>query len=306
MGSFVVYCRGKVVENMRKKRRGTPPATILLIVIVVAVVFGVLFGAFELVGRYLKEREREPEPEVVETDEPWHPTELIPGLPVNEYDTDAFRWDGNYLVYDGPEAAHRGIDVSDHQGEIDWAAVASDGVEYAMLRVGYRGYTEGTTSLDAQFYDNVAGARENGIAVGVYFFSQAINEEEAREEADIVLRAIEGLEITYPIVFDWEDVGQPHARTANMTQQQLTACAKAFCEEIEAAGYTAGIYFNQIFGYQWFQLPDLTDYMFWLAEYGTTPDFVYDFQMWQYTNEGTVSGIEGGVDLNLSFWEPEQ
>ena len=93
-------------EHAKKNGAATPSATILLIVIVVAVVFGVLFGAFELVGRYLEERE--PEPEVVETDEPWHPTELIPGLPVNEYDADAFRWDGNYLVYDGPETAHRG------------------------------------------------------------------------------------------------------------------------------------------------------------------------------------------------------
>lgn len=288
---------------MRKKRRGAPPATILLIFLIVAVIFGVLWGGFELVDRYLHQ---EPAPEVVDPDEPWHPTELIPGLPINEYDSDAFRWDGNYLVYDGPQTAHRGIDVSDHQGEIDWAAVAADGVEYAMLRVGYRGYTEGSTALDAKFYENVQGARDNGIAVGVYFFSQAITVEEAEEEADIVLRAIEGLDITYPIVFDWEDVGQAHARTANMTQQLLTDCAKAFCEKIEAAGYTAGIYFNQIFGYQWFMLPELTDYVFWLAEYGTTPDFVYDFQMWQYTNEGTVSGIEGGVDLNLSFWEPEQ
>lgn len=115
-----------------------------------------------------------------------------------------------------------------------------------MIRVGYRGYTKGDTVLDELFYDNVEGALTNGIQVGVYFFSQAVTVEEAVEEAELVLRAIEGLEITYPIIFDWEDIPQ-EARTDGMDPVTLTACADAFCGTIAAAGYPAGIYFNQAF-----------------------------------------------------------
>ena len=166
------------------------------------------------------------------------------------------------------------------------------------------GYTKGDTTLDELFYDNVGGAVSNGIAVGVYFFSQAISEEEAVEEAEIVLRAIEGLDITYPVIFDWEDIPQ-EARTDGMDPMTLTSCAAAFCETIEQAGYTAGVYFNQVYGYQHYDLKVLEDYVFWLAQYDDAPDFYYDFQMWQYTNAGAVSGITGDVDLNLSFWQPE-
>ena len=287
---------------MRKQGNGPGAGRLIGIFLSVAAVFAVLYFGTEWIGGFFSVEE---EPDTEETREDWVPEELIPGLARNEYDREAFAEEDGFVVYNGKEKASRGIDVSAHQKDIDWAAVAADGVEYAMLRVGYRGYTEGDTFLDETFYDNVAGARENGIAVGVYFFSQAISVEEAKEEADIVLRAIEGLEITYPVVFDWEDIHQQEARTNQVDQQTLTDCAKAFCETVEAAGYTAGIYFNQIFGYQRFILPDLDEYVFWLAEYDSAPDFLYDFQMWQYTNNGQVNGIEGGVDLNLSFWHPE-
>ena len=288
---------------MRKQGNGPGPGRLILIFFAVAAVFAVLFFGVEWAGRWFSVEEDAPED--TQTQEDWVPEELIPGLARNEYDREAFAEEDGFLVYHGEEKASRGIDVSAHQGNIDWAAVAADGVEYAMLRVGYRGYTEGDTFLDETFYDNVAGARENGIAVGVYFFSQAISPEEAKEEAEIAIRAMEGLDITYPVVFDWEDIHQTNARTNQVDQQTLTECAKAFCETVEAAGYTAGIYFNQIFGYQRFILPDLDEYVFWLAEYDSAPDFLYDFQMWQYTNVGQVDGIEGGVDLNLSFWHPE-
>ena len=290
---------------MRKRKNGPGAGRLVLIFLMVAAAFAVIYFGVEWFGRGFSVEQEEPAaPE--ESQEDWVPDALIPGLARNEYDREAFSEENGFVVYNGEETAVRGIDVSAHQQEIDWAAVAADGVEYAMLRVGYRGYTEGDTFLDERFYDNVAGARDNGIAVGVYFFSQAISVEEAREEADIVLRAIEGLDITYPVVFDWEDVHQADARTSQVDQQTLTDCAAAFCEMVEEAGYTAGIYFNQLFGYQRFILPDLDQYVFWLAEYDSAPDFLYDFQMWQYTNSGQVSGIEGGVDLNLSFWQPER
>ena len=124
--------------------------------------------------------------------------------------------------------------------------------------------------------------------------------EEAVEEAEYVLNWIEGYDIRYPVVFDWEEV-EDTARTDDMNMLMLTSCAEAFCKTIEEAGYTASIYFNQVYGYTQLNLVSLMEYDFWLAEYAETPTFVYDFQMWQYTNEGTVSGISGPVDLNIYF-----
>ncbi len=279
---------------MAGRRQGPGRGTLVKLFFSVAAVFLAIFALFELFALLHQEPEPPAEPD---------PTTPVIDLDPNPYDLTAFSEQDGFIVYGGEPEARRGIDVSSHQGAIDWAAVASDGVEYAMIRVGYRGYTEGSTALDELFYDNVGGALDNGIDVGVYFFSQAITEAEAVEEAEIVLRAIEGIDITYPIIFDWEDIPQ-EARTDGMDSLTLTACAKAFCETIEAAGYPAGIYFNQLYGYQEYDLPALDDYIFWLAQYDSAPTFLYDFQMWQYTNAGTVDGIEGNVDLNLSFWQP--
>ncbi|MCI8524826.1 MAG: hypothetical protein HFF17_02675 [Oscillospiraceae bacterium] len=286
---------------MERQRHPRPQwLRIALIFLCVGVLFAALWYGADLIGQARQGQEPPEGPPAAPAEES---DGLIPGLDRNEYDLEAFSWDGNYIVYDGAPPARRGIDVSAHQGIIDWAAVAADGVEYAMIRVGYRGYTEGVTSLDELFYDNVGGARAQGLDVGVYFFSQAISVEEAVEEAEIVLRAIGGIDITYPIIYDWEDI-QQEARTDGMDPVTLTACARAFCETIEAAGYRAGIYFNQRLGYQEFDLVSLQDYLFWLAQYADAPDFAYDFEMWQYTNAGQVAGIEGDVDLNLSFWKP--
>lgn len=283
----------------QNKRNGPGAKTLILVGLCVAAAFAVLCLAFEVVGSILGKTGTSGE-----EDAPQPQSGILEGLAKNEYDLTCFSKEDGFIVYSGEETARRGIDVSSHQGTIDWAAVAADGVEYAIIRVGYRGYTQGDTALDELFYENVGGALENGIEVGVYFFSQAITEEEAVEEAEIVLRAIEGLKITYPVVFDWEDI-QGEARTDGMDPVTLTNCALAFCETIEAAGYPACIYFNQAFGYQQYNLLALDDYIFWLAQLDDVPNFYYDFQMWQYTHEGEVNGIEGPVDLNLSFWQPE-
>ena len=206
---------------------------------------------------------------------------------------------GGVITYLG-QKSFVGVDVSSHQQEIDWNKVKADGVEYAMIRVGYRGYTQGKLEEDIQFRSNIEGALAAGLKVGVYFFSQAISETEAREEAQFVLDRIRDYDVTYPVIFDWENI-EADARTDGMDPNTLTQCAAAFCQEIEAAGYRPGLYFNQVFGYQQFNLVDLQDYEFWLAQYSDVPDFYYNFHMWQYTNEGIIDGIEGQVDLNLSF-----
>jgi len=226
---------------------------------------------------------------------------LIAGLPLNGYDAAAFSEDGGFVRYTGADASVKtGVDVSSFQLKIDWPAVKAAGVDFAMIRVGYRGYTEGTIQDDPYFAQNIRGALDAGLEVGVYFFSQAITQDEAKEEAQYVLDKIAGYAVTCPVIFDWENV-ETAARSDGMGSVLLTACAKAFCDTVAQAGYTPGVYFNQQYGYQEYDLPSLTAYDFWLAEYAVPPTFVYEFQLWQYTNTGTVAGIEGNVDLNLMF-----
>lgn len=228
---------------------------------------------------------------------------LIEGLPLNTHDAASFAEKGGFVVYTGPEKWNTGVDVSSHQGEIDWEKAAADGVQFAIIRLGYRGYTEGEVSLDEYFLRNMDDAKAAGLDVGVYFFSQALNEEEAVEEAEFVLSWLAEYALEYPVYFDWEDI-QASARTDTMDMLTLTTCADAFCRTVEAGGYRAGVYFNQRFGYEILNLLSLRDYRFWLAEYNPAPSFTYDFALWQYSCEGRVDGISTPVDLNISFEVP--
>ena len=228
----------------------------------------------------------------------------LEGMPLNPYDRAGFSLDEKGRVTyerDGIQAK-TGVDVSTYQQEIDWEAVAGDGIDFAILRLGYRGYTEGGLFPDQTFQTNLRGAQDAGLDVGVYFFSQAITPQEAEEEADYILSAIEGYNITYPIAFDWEPISPGNdARTDGLDNDVLTQCAAAFCAKIEAAGYTPAVYFNQSLGYLRYDLRELTDSVLWLAEYDTKPDFYYCFDLWQYTHTGQVAGIEGDVDLDLDL-----
>ncbi len=228
----------------------------------------------------------------------------LEGMPLNPYDRADFSLDEKGRVTyerDGIQAK-TGVDVSTYQQEIDWEAVAGDGIDFAILRLGYRGYTEGGLFPDQTFQTNLRGAQDAGLDVGVYFFSQAITPQEAEEEADYILSAIEGYNITYPIAFDWEPISPGNdARTDGLDNDVLTQCAAAFCAKIEAAGYTPAVYFNQSLGYLRYDLRELTDSVLWLAEYDTKPDFYYCFDLWQYTHTGQVAGIEGDVDLDLDL-----
>lgn len=197
-----------------------------------------------------------------------------------------------------------GIDVSSHQGEIDWAAVAGDGIAFAMLRVGSRGYSQGALRSDEMFETNLAGAKENNLLVGCYFFSQAVNVSEAEEEADFVLAALNGREMDMPVVFDWEQITDDTARTDELDAETVTACAVAFCEKIQAAGYQTAFYCNGMLGYFQYDLAQLESYYAWYAEYNADwPGFAYAFDLWQYSNTGSVAGISGNVDLDLYFPE---
>lgn len=211
--------------------------------------------------------------------------------------------DGRVTYAQEGKTALTGVDVSGYQKDIDWQQVKASGIDFAIIRVGFRGYGQsGLISEDSSFRRNITGALEAGLQVGVYFFSQAVNVWEAREEANFVLSAIEGYDVTFPVVFDWERItNNSSARTNGMPGSTMTLCAQAFCDAVAQAGYTPAVYFNQDAGYLDYDLDLLKDYGFWLAEYRSAPTFYYDFDLWQYTDKGRVPGIKGDVDLNLSF-----
>lgn len=206
-----------------------------------------------------------------------------------------------YYVDNSKITSILGVDVSVHQDDIDWEKVKESGVDFAMVRLGYRGYGTGKAELDENYKENIINARAAGLDVGVYFFSQAITAEEAVEEANIVIDSIEGLDVNYPVVFDWEIISGDSARTDNVSVDILTDSCVAFCETVKNAGYTPMIYQNKRTSIFKLDLNRLTDYDFWLAEYNYEPSYYYDFDMWQYTSSGRVPGIKGEVDLNISF-----
>ncbi len=207
----------------------------------------------------------------------------------------------NYYVEDKGITSRFGIDVSAHQNEIDWETVKASGVEFAMIRLGYRGYGSGELVPDENFDKNVRGALAAGIDVGVYFFSQAITPEEAVEEANMAIAMLGDYEITYPVVYDWEVITTDAARTDDVSVKTLTDCTVAFCDTIADAGFTPMVYQNKRTSMLKLDLAELTDYDFWLAEYGDEATFYYHYDMWQYTAQGSVPGIAGDVDLNICF-----
>ena len=299
---------------------------ILLYILGTMLVVGMLAGAVSRLGRTPEEEAAPPSEEQTQTaakpaaddaSAPLPATEKVPpdvsgeiaaknvqrrdGFPMLSWEEDGFSSDSRgRLLYEGAKTL-TGIDVSEHQGDIDWAKVAADGVDFAMIRLGYRGSTKGQLYLDEYFLKNIAGANAAGVKAGVYFYSQAIDPREAEEEARYVLEHIEGYKVDFPVVFDWEIVGGSSARTYSVSRRTLCRCARAFCDAVKAQGYQPMIYFTRYLGYRKYILRDLTDYGFWYAEYGDRPRFAFDFDMWQYSETGQVSGIDGDVDLNIWF-----
>lgn len=223
-------------------------------------------------------------------------------LTLHNYDWSGLGADNGRYSYTAPDGtrALAGVDVSTYNGDIDWEAVKADGISFAMIRLGFRGYGEsGKLVLDNKFVQNIQGATQAGLDVGVYFFSQAITVEEAVEEAEFVLSALKGYSITYPVVFDLENIDYDTARTDNLTVETATQVTDAFCQRIAQAGYRPMIYGNVAWMMDCIDLTQLTQYDRWLAQYQSPPTFPYQFHMWQYSHQGSVAGIEGSVDMNL-------
>lgn len=209
-----------------------------------------------------------------------------------------------YYVEDGKAVSKVGIDVSYYQGEIDWNKVKASGVDFVIIRLGFRGYgKEGKLVLDSYYEQNIKGAKEAGLDVGVYFFTQAISLEEAVEEAEFVLEHIKEYELEYPVYIDTESVSATDVRTAlaNLSQKELSKICLAFCETIEDAGYRAGIYANKGWFLRQLDLELLEDYEKWYAHYVDETDWPFEMKMWQYSCKGKIDGIKGETDLNIYF-----
>ena len=191
----------------------------------------------------------------------------------------------------------RGIDVSKFQGTIDWNAVKADGITFAIIRCGYRGYGTGALVEDSTYRRNIQGAINAGLKVGVYFYSQAINEAEAVEEASMVLSLVSGYSLPLGVYYDTESVAGGRANAISATQR--TACAVAFCETIRNAGYKAGVYSYASWFYNALNFANISKYNIWIAQYRDTLSFNYKYNIWQYTGSGRVNGISTAVDMNI-------
>ena len=231
--------------------------------------------------------------------------EAVPGIPKNNYDLNAFHYDENgYKVYyiDDQIASCEGIDLSEHQGDVDFEQVKESGIDYVILRVGGRGYgEEGTIYADDKFSTYYHDAKAAGLDVGVYFFSQAITVEEAVEEANFTIDAIKDLEIDYPVVFDWEPIDTDNARTDDVSGELLTDMALSFLDTVKDAGYEPMWYTNTSLLYYRYDLERMKNYDLWIADYEDYPSAYYYFTMWQYTAYSFVPGVEGDVDINICF-----
>ena len=249
----------------------------------------------------------EPEPDphegmaYVNTGANWEWIYPAEGVAVSDFTQDDFATNADALPeYPGDAYGTRlGVDVSSYQGEIDWEAVAADGVEFAMIRCGYRGSESGTIVVDEQFENNIEGALAAGLDVGVYFFSQSTGAIEAAEEANFVLDLISGYDITMPVAFDWEPL--EGSRAEDIDRSELTASAVVFCEMVKDAGYTPCVYLYRYTGYYEYMMERLADYELWVGALGSWPDFYYRHMLWQFSMTGRVDGIDADVDLDYQF-----
>ena len=204
-------------------------------------------------------------------------------------------------VENGAVTSHKGIDVSKYQGTIDWSAVKEEGIEYAFIRLGLRGYESAKIVLDEYYEANMKGTNSAGVAAGVYFFTQAVTVEEAKEEADFVIEHLAGYDVSCPVVFDVERISGGKGRADQLTKEERTDITIAFCEAVKAAGYTPMIYGNVVCFTRLLDMTKLNDYEKWYAFYDDYMYMPYNVSCWQYTEKGLVDGIPGNVDLNISF-----
>lgn len=219
---------------------------------------------------------------------------------INEAELDSDGTESNQRLTD--EDALFGIDVSKWNKEIDWQAVADSGVDFAIIRCGYRGSSTGALVEDPYFKKNIEGAEAAGIKVGIYFFTQAVNPVEAVEEASMALALSKQYKLALPIFIDTEGAGG-NGRADGLDVETRTAVCEAFCKTIENAGFNGGIYASKHWLEHNLTMSELSDYTVWLAQYSKNATYEGEYALWQYTSAGTVDGIETRVDLNMCYMD---
>jgi len=224
-------------------------------------------------------------------------------LPKHEYDFTRLVCQSDLMKYysDGRLVSFVGIDVSKLQDYIDYTKVKKAGIDYVMVRVGARGYSSGQLVLDDYYSENIKRAADAGLQVGVYFFSQAVDTQEAVEEAKLVIEAIKDYSITYPVAFYMDGVSGDTSRIDRLTRQERTSIAKAYLDTVAQAGYIPLLYGDKECLIKQLDLSKLTAYDVWLSQLSDIPDYPYKFSMWQYSTKGSVDGISGYVNMNISF-----
>ena len=228
---------------------------------------------------------------------------ISPYLPKHEYDFTKLVCQSELMKYyvDGKQVSFVGADISKYQDYVDFVKLKKAGIDFVMLRVGARGYGSGQIVMDEYFAENIKRATDAGLLVGVYFFSQAVSEAEAVEEANVVIESVKEYNITYPIAFDMEHIDNDTARIDNLSKEEKTTIAKAFLDTIKNAGYNPIIYGDKEWLIKEIDMSKLTAYDVWLAQTEDVPDYPYQFTMWQYSTDATVDGIAGYANLNISF-----
>lgn len=280
-----------MTKTRRKKKKATWPYAVLAVAVVVA--------ACCAIGLLLMELWEQP-PEYIEaTTEPTVMTD--PTLPPSPYQVGDFVDVEGYLSCSAADSVV-GIDVSHHQEQIDWQQVKDSGVTFVMVRLGYRGIGDGLLWQDRRMQENLQGAREAGLLVGAYFYSQATAVTEAEEEAYYALELLGDFALDLPLAFDWEI----ERRTQNVDMTTATDCALAFCRVVEEAGLDTMIYFNSYQARQRLDMTRLEGHLWWLAMYTHDEFFPCRFDMWQYTCTGSVPGIKGNVDVNVLLIPQEE
>lgn len=233
----------------------------------------------------------------------WYHTKLKKNVKRHAYDWTKLVHKKNRIKYnDRNFTVRQGIDVYYRNGNIDWKQVKKSGIDFAFIRIGYRGYGQrGSLQIDKRFYQNIHNAHRAGLDVGVYLFSQAINQAEALQEANLVLKTLHGTKLELPVVYDPEKIPWAKARTDGISRKQFTRNSLTFCKKIEKAGYDAMIYSNMYSMAYRFDMKKLEKYPFWYADYRKKPQTPYLFSFWQYSAKGRVAGVPTKVDLNIQF-----
>ena len=231
--------------------------------------------------------------------------EQIVIVPYTDYDWSKLSKDNNHYKYEDENYTSMfGIDVAAHQETIDWKKVKEAGVEFAYIRLGYRGAVEGILHTDLEFEKNYRGATENGIKVGVYWYAQPANIQEIVEEAKYVISVLNNRQLDLPIVFDFEETEFSDgsiSRMHGMSGSERTKMAVTFCNEILKNHYDVMIYTNLYWAETFYNWKELEDYPVWYAQYATYPNFNRPLVMWQYDDNGHIDGIDRSVDLDLLF-----